>query len=631
VQEPRAASRGISWYLRRLALMQPREIVHRFAEQARLQRMRLEFSTGATWSEVASAPAFAFCRAESAQLPEPAWDEALLAAERDALLRAAPGALGFDWQHEGESSWHVAPDTGRAWPRGFFGGIDYRGGNPSGDARVVWEPSRLQWLVGLALIARRQADPRARSAADMLERLLLSWMAANPPLTGVHYVSSMECALRLIAVVHALDLARASLPRDSRVWPAVVQLAAAHAGLIERRLSLHSSAGNHTVAEAAGLVYAGVLFPELPAARRWRETGLALLAAELPRQVLADGGGAEQATGYLWFVGELAALVQSLLIARNLPVPVGLQTAVTGSAAFLLAMAAGGKLPFIGDYDDGRALARWMRPYWQPPGATVPAARATFPEAGYTVLRSAAADWHVIVDHGSLGMLPACGHGHADALAVLLQVDGKPVLLDTGTFTYSGEPQWRAWFRSTAAHNTVSINGQDQAEQRTAFQWAGAFSAECVRVGSANGVHRLLARHDGYRARTGVRHWRGVALHDDGFLVVWDRLDGSEEADIGLHWHLPAAEQAEPGTWRSGRFALEVRGSQAVRCVTGSGSPPGGWYSARYGRKEPVSSLLATWSGSLPHELITCIDSHPRRVSEAVVRDDIEQFRQWMQ
>ncbi len=38
----------------------------------------------------------------------------------------------------------------------------------------------------------------------------------------------------------------------------------------------------------------------------------------------------------------------------------------------------------------------------------------------------------------------------------------EEILVDAGTYTYV-EPQWRDWFRATAAHNTVRIDGRDQA------------------------------------------------------------------------------------------------------------------------------------------------------------------------
>ena len=66
-------------------------------------------------------------------------------------------------------------------------------------------------------------------------------------------------------------------------------------------------------------------------------------------------------------------------------------------------------------------------------------------------------------DGGPHGFLSIAAHAHADALSVEVRHDGVDILADPGTYCYHGEPEWREWFRSTAAHNTVEIGGVSQA------------------------------------------------------------------------------------------------------------------------------------------------------------------------
>ncbi|MDC4226709.1 MAG: hypothetical protein MPW15_21275 [Candidatus Manganitrophus sp.] len=70
-------------------------------------------------------------------------------------------------------------------------------------------------MVGLGLLSK-EASPEVgrKAAAFLLEAQFLSWIEANPFLTGIHYISAMECGLRLIAVCHALDLVRDRLARS---------------------------------------------------------------------------------------------------------------------------------------------------------------------------------------------------------------------------------------------------------------------------------------------------------------------------------------------------------------------------------------------------------------------------------
>ena len=356
----RTSRRAIAWYVRRLRVMQPSEVWSRVGSQCGLAVLSLRHRLGMTFTHAnrLDFSCYGFCAARETQLPvwlyEMQVDAAMNARVLDGGLPDAHWA--WSWTQEPEV-WHRAPDTGRTWPRRFFGSIPYREGNPYGDIRWIWEPSRLQQLVVLARIAvQGNASLRERAVAVM-ETQFLSWMEANPYLTGVHYVSAMECGLRLIAVCHAFDQVRARLHQPDRVWPAVLRLVEGHADLIRQRVSLHSSLGNHTIAEAAALVYAGFLFSEMPNAAEWRLVGLALLESESSHQVVADGGGIEQGVWYLKFISDLYGLVMALLQARGEQIPDGVSHVCTKSRTFLSAMIDDtGRLPLIGDSDSGYAL-----------------------------------------------------------------------------------------------------------------------------------------------------------------------------------------------------------------------------------------------------------------------------------
>ena len=76
-----------------------------------------------------------------------------------------------------------------------------------------------------------------------------------------------------------------------------------------------------------------------------------------------------------------------------------------------------------------------------------------------------------VMDAGPLGYLSIAAHGHADCLAFTLAVAGRAILIDPGTYCYHSEPEWRDYFRGTAAHNTVRVDGCDQSEIGGAFMW----------------------------------------------------------------------------------------------------------------------------------------------------------------
>jgi hypothetical protein len=287
-------------------------------------------------------------------------------------------------------------------------------------------------------------------------------------------------------------------------------------------------------------------------------------------------------------------------------------------------------LPAIGDADNGFALSSRLRLSWQGRSSNRPGL-TTFRDAGCSIVRG---DNDVLIfDHGPLGMPPSYGHGHADALSILWRRASRDVLIDPGTYTYTGDPTWRAYFRGTAAHNTVTVDEQDQAVQETAFQWSRPYTAELVRSKQrANGEIALLARHDGY-ARLGVEHWRGVGSLEGGGWLIWDHLTGRGTHRLDLHWHFGVEVDDGPdGALLRGldRAASLVVAGGALALFRGKTEPLRGWWSRRYGQKEPTVTLRASFEGTLPHDFVSRLHHDHVLAGPAEYEDLVAEFREWV-
>jgi hypothetical protein len=618
----------LQWMVKRLRVMGPAEIVHRIGRQCALKVLAVRHRIGRRAPEPLQINHFEFCTGKGSMLPAlPGRLEAGPDQINDLLAgKMKIGEKVWQWRPEG-SVWHEAPDTGKVWPRRFFGSIAYRPGNPCGDIRAAWEPSRLQQLVGLGLLSKEAPPEIGRQAASLLEAQFLSWVEANPPLTGIHYISAMECALRLVAVCHALDLVRDSLHHPEQVWSALLRLVEGHAELIETRLSTHSSAGNHTLAEAVGLLYAGFLFPEMRRSPRWQSVGLALLKKEADHQILPDGGGVEQAFGYLRFGIDLYRLAIALLAHRHRPIPPILSEVILRGRRFLVAVAdPAGRLPSVGDSDDGHALSPLLSLSHSEGKAGE--GLTSFEEAGYSLIQSGPA--LLLFDHGPLGMLPLSGHGHADALSVILRVGRTDFLIDPGSFSYA-DPKWRSYFRGTAAHNTVQVDRQDQAVQEGTFIWSHPFEAKIIRREKMEGGGiRLLASHQGYR-RDGVTHWRGIFFHPAAGWVIWDHLSGTGNHLLDLHWHLGMVPTQREGFFllsnATEQVALSIEGG-ALSLHRGETEPILGWRSPAYGRKEPSSTIRARFEGTLPHTFLTRITLGPTPLVGPAMEEAVAEWKE---
>jgi hypothetical protein len=260
-----------------------------------------------------------------------------------------------------------------------------------------------------------------------------------------------------------------------------------------------------------------------------------------------------------------------------------------------------------------------------------------FVDAGLTVLRSTDTDlieqgpevWCVF-DHGPHGFLSTAAHAHADALAIELRVDGVEVVADPGTYCYHGERVWRDYFRSTAAHATLQVDGVDQSEIGGPFLWTRkAVTTLEAHAGLDGGAVALVkASHDGYASR-GVRHQRELRFDRasrvvrlvDTLVPVEDRESPSSAAPVGnqheVRLTLPLGPEIEVElvdgaavadlTWSGGAATIQLDPVLSWKVESGVAAPPSGWYSAHFGLKVPSSVLVGQGQLSGSDSLVTTI------------------------
>ena len=343
--------------------------------------------------------------------------------------------------------------------------------------------------------------------------------------------------------------------------------------------------------------------------------------------------GAEQAVGYQVFTAELLAVVALLRRLRPAHVPTpadGTLLAALGRSAAHLAdlVGTGDPTPRTGDDDEGFALrldpapTREVRPHLALAAALtgLPAARragttdlasawiatrlgaesgadlaweagsAYAPDGGLAILR--AGRRRVTVDVGPLGYLAIAAHGHADALAVGLAVDGHDLVGDPGTGSYFAHPEWRTAHRSTRAHATVAVDDADQSVIGGPFLWTEHATVRVHGVDLPAG--RVDAEHDGYRRLpTPVTHRRVVdAPPDDDVVLVVDVLSGP--APARTTWPLHPDLAVDDGT--DGTVLARRDGEPVLRIITAATAPLTGW--SLYGGDEGAGEL-GWWSDRL--------------------------------
>jgi uncharacterized heparinase superfamily protein len=355
-----------------------------------------------------------------------------------------------------------------------------------------------------------------------------------------------------------------------------------------------------------GLVFAGLLFRNRNDGAAWLKRGILLLNQECCHQILDDGGPAEQSFSYHRLVLDLYWLTIEVLELNGLHDCSECKERLSEGERFLKAFElTPGTFPAIGDSDDGHAIAPGISPKrYKPPD--ILERYSVFPVSGYTAVRSAGGV--LSFDHGPLGMPPLYNHGHADALSVTLSLAGREFLVDTGTFRYNGSPCFRRYFKSTRAHNTVTIDNCDQAIQDTGFIWSKPYAAILKHHEEVSGALHLEAGHDGYcRLSKPVHHIRSILNDPDDYWLIADYFQGKGQHifELNFHFHPEVALTEMTGGWLAERDGRSIRieltnGDFNLR--RGEEEPPLGWYSPAYNVKMPTTVLQAVRTG-LPAEV----------------------------
>jgi hypothetical protein len=374
-------------------------------------------------------------------------------------------------------------------------------------------------------------------------------------------------------------------------------------------LALYSSLGNHTISECIGLVFGGAIFQKISEGQKWITKACCLLDQELYHQILDDGGPAEQSLHYHRFVLDLFWLAISFLESNNLKNCSEWKNRLSKGEKFLNSFLYNGEqTPSIGDSDDGYAVASGLHPARRSldsVGKSAPISGLeyeTFPDSGYTIIKNREGLF-LTFDHGPLGMAPLYNHGHADALSITLYKNNKPFFIDSGTYRYNGVPEYRAYFKSTRAHNTVCIDNTDQARQLTGFVWDKPYQAVLEFAGDKGSFLYFKARHDGYsRLKHPVIHTRELYFSRENIIIISDSFTGSGLHEFELNFHLdPNVILNFENGWIKQTIGQEklflYDHEHSIDTIRGEKKPLLGWHSPSYGILEKTTTLQKKKSG----------------------------------
>jgi hypothetical protein len=651
----------IHWKINRLRSMTPGEILSRISAEAssNLERRTARRAKRAEWAIDAcvsfpclnAVKTVLFTDRDMREIAEACRTDRRLFSEDVSLANSVLDGdvpfFGGRLMHVGNPpDWHYDPFSGRRWALEYWKELLPGGEEVASEPRVMWELHRCHHLVYLA---KGYAATKREEFAESVVRQIDDWYMRNPYLNGIGWAGGLECSIRAVNWVAALELIRDSKVSAAVSTEKVCRWLYGQASFIRDHLSTYaSSRNNHLIGEAAGLFLLGLALGDSREGAALAQLGRRLLESEIERQVHDDGFDKELSTSYQRFVAQFFLVCLRAGSNNSIEFSTKYRARVDGMVSALrYLVAAFGELPNFGDNDEGVLLPlgrgsdqiRWMvatpeyeagsnppakhpSSIWFSPyvadraeGETEEDKSIGFEQAGYFVSRggSASPDYSAMIDCGELGYLSLAAHGHADCLSLAVSIDGEPFIVDPGTFCYHTQRRWREYFRSTRSHNTIEIDGKSQSQSKGPFIWGERARPVSCHWNRGQLADWFSGAHDGYK-RSGILHSRKVLFVKSSYAIIVDHVDGE-----GFH-QVRSSLQLAPGELSvSDSFATYSSDSETGSCsgvlhwLTPEGmdaasfrgtDAEGGWISMGFLQKEVSPTLCLKGRIKLPAMIV---------------------------
>lgn len=456
-----------------------------------------------------------------------------------------------------------------------------------GDIKLLWELSRMDWVLALAQRARQGEQ----ASLDRLNDWLNDWCTVNPPYHGPNWKCGQEASLR---VMH-LAMAAVVLGQTQDSTSALCDLVHTHLQRIAPTVQYAMAQdNNHGTSEAAALFIGGSWLAAhgRSEGEGWRRQGRRWLEDRAARLIGPQGTFSQYSVNYHRVVLDTFAMAE--VWRRQMAEPAFSEDWYARAAAatqwlYTMVDSANGDAPNIGANDGARLLQltdtayRDHRPTVQLAMALFEQRRAYEEGPWNNALRwldidvpaeAAAPQGNLVADDGGFAMLRRGSAfallryprfrfrpSQADALHVDFWLDGLNILRDAGTFSYNTEPRWLKYFGGTAGHNTVQFDDRDQMPRLGRFLLGDWLKSSFLEPLSED--PKGVGVSAGYRDGQGAVHRRRIRL-ESSCLRVEDDVSGFCEKAV-LRWRLA------PGPWRldgaqvrDGKYTLSVESDAEV-------------------------------------------------------------------
>lgn len=492
------------------------------------------------------------------------------------LLGSGFVSLGddIDWQRDFVS--------GRVWPYVLAKDSFIIDLEDDSDIKIPWELSRHQYFVSLGQAYLYSGDEKY---ALEFKKQVVHWIEHNAYKVGVNWICSMDIGLRAISWVWARSFFEQSTLIEEDFWTLFHKVLASHGDFVYNNIEDWGGIkNNHYLSNGTALYILGLALPDLPNASKWKQKGRDMLEECCEKQILSDGVDYEMSTSYHRLVFEFLLTPYLFAKKHGEDFSAGYQKKLKKMLDFVAAYTKpDGSIALFGDGDNGRCqiLSEYCRAHIRDhryllcigavlfnEGALKADARQFFDEALWLCgpqakqqflaleeqqnigSRSFEEGGFYLIERGDIWCLIDCGprgipgavgvHGHNDATSFELSIKGESVIVDSGMYSYSGNPQVSYNMKSSLGHNLLIIDNEEISS--TPFDlWVIGDEAKPIlfSVDLHRDISKIVMGHTGYeRLERPVGITRSILAGDD-YISIRDEAkcnDGeARKVEIRLH------------------------------------------------------------------------------------------------
>lgn len=443
------------------------------------------------------------------------------------------------------------------------------------------------------------------------EEIIESWIISNPSKENqmsTYAWKDHSVANRVINMIQFWMSYKSSSIYNERFKKLLMKSLMQHGDYLELD-SNHTFINNHGIFQDRSLIELAVLFSEFPNAVKWYGKATNRLLAHAKKDVSPSGVHLEHSDSYHLIVMRLFGTINEFLNYHNRPIHELADLVYKMQEYIAYALKPNMQIPTNGDsgadtlgYLSKEDIKNPKLLYVETRGSEGEkiALSKLYKDAGTAFIRN-----NLSFNRSQLYLRFLAGfhsrvHKHADDLSLLLSIGETDFFIDSGKYNYKEDDPYRQYFRSTLAHNTVTVNRKSypiEDELVGKSQIIGFEEKEhCVFV---RGRHTLYAGVTFNRTIVYVKSTGSILLQDD-LLSTKERVY-TQVFNIG--------EQVELIPLGKKRCLLEskIDGKiielKQLNNVTeykeykGSANPISGWYSDKFNQKKPINQLQFTNRG----------------------------------